>query len=178
LDCYVSLYLENIFINAFNLRVFPLKTSSGIIFITAGAPSPYFAVYNPPPDMSIAAFKSDNTRTSGKCCFAVELGVGNAHWPSSYERNLEFFDVAPNLGAKFLFGMDDSVPFVSPYSSTSSITISPQGKISIKIFNTSALSYKPSSADGNLPVSEGIASLSSAEAPVLAFECNLDILKN
>jgi hypothetical protein len=114
----------------------------------------------------------------------VELGVGNAHWPDNFENTKERFGVVPNLGSQFLYGFDKTSTNTTPISSSCSITISTIGKMSVKIFNTSASTITPATTSTDAAAVEdatvqaanrGSDGANPNESPVLVFQCNLKV---
>ena len=104
-----------------------LTVQSGILFLSGGTPAPFLAAFNPPGSCA------DNLPLDEYV--AVEIGVGNAHWPAVMQATCQSFDRAPGLGAEFLFGLDESSSV--PLSAQAILMVDPMGtSIHIKIMNT------------------------------------------
>ena len=75
-----------------------LTISSGIIFLTAGTPSPYIASYG----------ENLKNHSMGEC-FAAEIGVGNSQWPVPLSATRNAFESVSTLSPNFLFGMNEDI---------------------------------------------------------------------
>lgn len=131
-----------------------LTVHSGILFLSGGTPAPFLAAFNPP------GSSADNLPLDEY--FAMEVGVGNAHWPAAMQATCQSFDRAPGLGADFLFGLDESSSV--PLSGQVVVMVDPRGSsINIKIMNTAV---GDSSGAGSSAAFELNLKLSESEASV------------
>ncbi len=111
---------------------------SGIVLITAGTASPFVALLAPAQQPNRPSSAAPGPARSGEesSCFAVEVGVGRAHW-SAAAATAACFEPAAGLGVHCLFGLDDTDKPAVP--SQARLTVHPLGdRITIQVTDSSA----------------------------------------